>query len=114
MAKGNKTGGRRKGTLNKATQEITTLARAHVPAALQELGRLATEAQSETARVSAIGMILDRAYGKPSQAIQHSGSVGTYDLTKVTDEDLDRLEAILGPIALAGRDQGGEGEAGGE
>jgi phage terminase small subunit len=59
-------------------------------------------------------MILDRAYGKPSQAIQHSGSVGTYDLTKVTDEDLDRLEAILGPIALSGGDQGGEGEAGSE
>jgi phage terminase small subunit len=114
MAKGNKTGGRRKGVRNKATQEISELAKALVPESLKELGRLAKEAQSETARVSAIGMILDRAYGKPSQAIQHSGSVGTYDLTKVTDEDLDRLEAILGPIALVGGDQGGEGEAGGE
>ena len=99
---------------NKATREISELAKALVPAALAELGKLAKGAVSESARVSAIGMILDRAYGKPSQAIQHSGSVGTYDLTKVTDEDLDRLEAILGPIALAGRDQGGEGEEGGD
>jgi hypothetical protein len=108
MAKGNKTGGRRKGTPNRATREITELARAHVPAAIKELARLAKAAESESARVSAIGMLLDRAYGKPSQAIQHSGSVGTYDLTKVTDEDLDRLEAILGPIADTGGDQSGE------
>ena len=109
MASRRKTGGRRKGSRNKATQEITELARAQVPAAVKELGRLAKSAVSETARVSAIGMILDRAYGKPSQAIQHSGSVGTYDLSKVDDADLDRLEAILGKAAFAGGDQSREG-----
>jgi hypothetical protein len=95
-------------TPNKATREITELVRQYVPAAIRELARLAKAAESETARVSAIGMLLDRAYGKPSQAIQHSGSAGTYDLTKVTDEDLDRLEAILGPIAQSGGDTGRE------
>ncbi|MDF2797431.1 MAG: hypothetical protein K0R85_175 [Devosia sp.] len=43
--------------------------------------------------------------------LQHSGSVGTYDLTKVTDEQLDHLESILGPLALAGGDQSGAAEA---
>ena len=42
---------------------------------------------------------------------QHSGSIGTYDLTKLSDDELDRLESILGPLALAGGDQGGEGAA---
>lgn len=108
-----KTGGRRKGTPNRATREITELARQYVPAAVKELARLARAAESESARVSAIGMLLDRAYGKPSQAIQHSGNIGTYDLTNVSDDDLDRLEAILGPLAVAGGDQGREGAAGG-
>ncbi len=42
---------------------------------------------------------------------KHSGAIGTYDLTKISDDDLDRLEAILGPLAHAGGDPGGEGEA---
>lgn len=48
---------------------------------------------------------------------QHTGPGGgpiqTVDLTKLGDEQLDQLEAILGPLALAGGDPGGEGEAGG-
>lgn len=42
---------------------------------------------------------------------RHSGAIGTYDLTKLTDDDLDRLEQILGPLANDGGDPGGEGEA---
>jgi len=34
------------------------------PGCIEELARLSTEAQSETARVAAIGMMLDRGYGK--------------------------------------------------
>lgn len=69
MAHGFKTGGRAKGTPNKSTAEIKTLARQYAPAALEELARLAREAESEQARVSAANSILDRAYGKPAQAI---------------------------------------------
>ena len=29
---------------------------------------------------------------------EHTGAVGTYDLSKVSDADLNRLEAILGPL----------------
>ena len=44
---------------------------------------------------------------------RHSGAIGTYDLTKLTDDQLDHLESILGPLAHAGGDPGGEGEAAG-
>ena len=30
---------------------------------------------------------------------EHSGNVGTYDLTKISDADLSNLESILGPLA---------------
>lgn len=46
-----------------------------------------------------------------AQKHQHSGHVGTYDLSRMTDEQLDKLESILGPLALAGGDTSGEGEA---
>lgn len=79
-----------------------------VPDAIRALRKLVLSAKSEQARAAAIAMVLDRRYGKPSQAVKHSGSVGTYDLTKVSDADLDRLEAILGPLTLAGPDTDGE------
>jgi phage terminase small subunit len=40
---------------------------------------------------------------------KHSGAIGTYDLSNLTDEQLDHLEAILGPLAIAGGDPSGEG-----
>lgn len=69
MAVGFKTGGRRPGTLNKATAEIKEVAKQYAPAALEELARLSTAAESEQARVAAIKEILDRAYGKAAQDI---------------------------------------------
>lgn len=108
--------GRRKGSVAKATREhkatLGELARKHTDVAMKALADIAAKGESESARVAASNSILDRAYGRPVQAVQHSGSVGTYDLTKVSDDDLDRLENILGPIALASGDQGGEGEEG--
>lgn len=61
---GERRGGRKAGTPNHATAEIKDLARRHGPAALAELVRLAGNAASEAARVSAASIILDRAYGK--------------------------------------------------
>jgi hypothetical protein len=116
MARGSKPGerrgGRQRGTPNKATREISELAKGYAPAAVKELARLATKAESETARVAAIDKLLDRAFGKARQSVEHSGSIGTYDLTKVSDADLDRLESILGPLAVASGDQSGEGSQG--
>jgi len=67
--KGQKTGGRVAGTPNKATAEIKALAGMHAEAAIAELARLATGAESEQARVSAIKELLDRAYGKAPQGV---------------------------------------------
>ena len=72
---GNKTGGRQRGTPNKATAEVRALAGEYGPDSLKELATLAgvakdddgkavAGANSETARISALGMLMDRAYGK--------------------------------------------------
>ena len=61
---GQRRGGREKGTPNRSTTEIRELALEHGPAAVKELARLATEAQSEAARVQACNGIIERAYGK--------------------------------------------------
>ncbi len=46
-----------------ATTAIRDAIRAHVPDAIRELARLAHEAASEQARVSAINALIDRGYG---------------------------------------------------
>lgn len=71
-----RTGGRVKGTLNHATSEIRELVRKYCPAAVIELARLSTEAQSEQARVAAIKELLDRGYGKAPQPIDGDGEGG--------------------------------------
>ena len=66
---GRKTGGRQKGTPNKATAEIRSLAQAYGPAAIAALAQLAgltdePGAEAEATRVVAIKELLDRAYGR--------------------------------------------------
>lgn len=41
--------------------------------------------------------------------LQHSGAVGTYDLSNLSDEQLTKLEAILGPLTDRRSDQDGTG-----
>ena len=45
---------------------------------------------------------------EPAVDHNHRGAIGTYDLTKLSNEKLAELEAILGSAALAGGDQGRE------
>lgn len=107
--------GRPTGARSRATKQakatLSELAQKHTATALQVLVDVAKKGESESARVAAANALLDRAYGKPRQAVEHSGNIGTYDLSKLSDDELDRLENILGPLAFAGGDQGGEGEA---
>lgn len=118
--------GRPKGGVSRATRTqkatLSDLARAHTATALNTLVAVAKKGESESARVAAANAILDRAYGKPTQAHQHSGPGGgpipTVDLTNMSPDDLDRLEALFGPLAGAAGDDAeddpaGEGEAGG-
>ena len=99
--RGVKTGGREKGTPNKSTSEVRDLARQHGPAAIQRAAELAGlvldegtgepvgQAASEQARIAALGIILDRAYGKPSQPL--------------TAEDEDGVRQIITHIELVAR-----------
>ncbi|MFP1634098.1 hypothetical protein ACLB6G_20400 [Zhengella sp. ZM62] len=65
--------GRPKGSRSAATKEqianLSELAKMHSEAALDALVKIATKGESEAARVSAAVAILDRGYGKPSQAM---------------------------------------------
>ena len=61
---GERRGGRQKGSVNKATAEVRDLALEYGPAAVAELARLSSSAESETARIQACNAIIERAYGK--------------------------------------------------
>jgi hypothetical protein len=62
-------------TTNPAPQSRALVSR-HGPDAIAELARLSTTATPDSARLSAIGMLLDRAYGKPRQTLEHTGEDG--------------------------------------
>lgn len=53
-----------------ATADVRAAIRAHVPEAIRELARLAHEAVSEQARVSAINALIDRGYGDLKHAAE--------------------------------------------
>ncbi|MFB0490201.1 hypothetical protein ABIE45_002787 [Methylobacterium sp. OAE515] len=60
----------------KASAKVRELAREYTEQALQVLVQIATEGESEAARVAAANAILDRAYGKPTQPIDGDGEGG--------------------------------------
>jgi hypothetical protein len=90
MAMGRKTGGRKAGTLNKVTLEVKEAARQYAPAALNRLYEIMETGESDAAKVSAAREILDRAYGKPSQAL----TTDQNDAVKIyhTEDDLAIIE----------------------
>lgn len=94
--------GRPKGAKNKATAEVKEFALQYGPAAIEALARLAGlldkgvgRAESETAQIMAANSILDRAYGKPSQAIEHSGDIAVHDGRDKVQAEVD---ALLHPV----------------
>ena len=64
--------GRKPGKVGKAKRELAEMAKEHAEAALLTLAEIATGDGAASARVSAATAILDRAYGKPPQALEHS------------------------------------------
>lgn len=69
MAQGRKTGGRQKGSVNKATADVKAAASVYSQAAVDTLAQIMRTGESEAARVAAANSILDRAHGKPKQAV---------------------------------------------
>jgi hypothetical protein len=68
--------GRKRGTPNKATAEVRTLAQRHGPDVIEELARIALRGLDDRARVAACRELLDRGYGRPGQAVEVSGVGG--------------------------------------
>lgn len=90
--------GRKKGVPNKATAEIKAIAAQYGPDAIAALAEIIKNRKSPAAsRVAAATVLLDRAYGKATQAVQVSG---TMELRKLSDEELDARIAQL--MAAAG------------
>jgi hypothetical protein len=76
MAKGVKTGGRVRGTPNKITADIRALAQNHAPEAKAMLATILTTSENDSARIAAAKELLDRGYGKSTQAVEMSGKDG--------------------------------------
>jgi len=93
--------GRPKGARNKATAEVKAMAQTYAPAAIKELARLSTGAESEAARVAASKEILDRAYGKPMQPV--AANIDLRDTRKVDElSDAELTQIILESRATNG------------
>lgn len=65
-----KTGGRKPGSLNKATADVKEAAQAYTAEAVQALATIMRDSESDAARVAAIKEILDRGHGKPKQGFE--------------------------------------------
>jgi hypothetical protein len=76
MAKGAKTGGRQKGTPNKATADVRALAQEYGPDAIRELATILATSENHSARIAAAKELLDRGYGKSMQAVELTGADG--------------------------------------
>lgn len=58
---------------------------------MKTLADIAKNGESEAARVSAATAILDRAYGRPKQAVEHSGPGGSpIEVADMSRNDLAR------------------------
>ena len=78
--------GRKKGKVSQAKRDLAEMAKKYAEVALKTLVDVATDAKApEAARVSAANGILDRAYGKPMQAVHVAGTMaGALTVTYVT------------------------------
>lgn len=74
------------------------MAQKYGPSALATLAEIMTNEDSpESARVAASKELLDRAYGKAAQAIQHSGNIERPLVIVLDDEDADADQANEAP-----------------
>ena len=107
--------GRPVGSRSRANVDLREAAQTFTRSAVATLATIMRDKeQPAAARVSAANAILDRAHGKPKQAMEHSGPGGGpirhVDLSGLTDEQLNTLESIFGPLAGADGDDAGDPE----
>ncbi|MBS4799358.1 MAG: terminase small subunit [Stenotrophomonas maltophilia] len=81
-------------------------------AELEQARKLALKEKQASAAVTAT-MGKGKLAGLLVEKHKHSGAIVTYNLKDLSDDDLDKLEQILGPLADTGGDPGGASEEGG-
>ncbi len=84
--------GRPKGRKNAATLEIEAAAKAFAGNALEALNFIAQKSKSDSARVAAAVALLDRGYGRPRQALEHSGDGGGPVAVSIVHEVIDAAD----------------------
>lgn len=70
---GNKNSGHR---LDKDKMLVASLAREHTETAIKTLVNLMLTAEENAVKKAAADSLLDRGWGKPAQAVDHSGDIG--------------------------------------
>ena len=81
---GERRGGRKAGTPNKATATLKDLAREYTDTALATLAAIMTSFEAPAAaRVSAASALLDRGYGKPSQILAGDEEGGPIRVSRI-------------------------------
>lgn len=70
--KGGRPKGSRDGVPVRAIASLAELARRHTDKAIATLAQICEYGESEAARVAAANHLLDRAYGKPQQSVDHT------------------------------------------
>jgi hypothetical protein len=92
--------GRKDGAKARANPEqkatLSELAREHTATALETLVYVMKNSESDSNRVAASIAILDRAYGRPPQAVMHSGADGG----AIKTEDVTTPERRRAALAL--------------
>lgn len=115
-----KTGGRRKGSTNKATAAREAEVKASGLTPLQYMLQVLRDDKADASRRDDMAKAA-APYVHPKLAnVQHTGRGGgpiqSVDLTKLSGDQLDQLESIFGPLAGPGDDDpsdpGGEAAAG--
>lgn len=80
--------GRRRGSANKATADVKAAASVYSEDAVATLAKIMkSDDHPAAARVAAANALLDRAHGKPKQAVEHEGALtGALTVTYVTQK----------------------------
>lgn len=98
--------GRKPGAVAPAKRALAEMAMEYAPDALKTLAYICVSGEAESARVSAANAILDRAYGRPPQSLEHTGLNGG----PIQHQEMSAREALADRIAnLAARSGTGEG-----
>lgn len=82
--------------------DAKALARECAPEAISTLKAIMLDAKAPpAARISAAQALLDRGYGRPTQAVDVSGEVA-FDFSRLSDNELDEYERLLQIVLLPG------------